>query len=109
MVTTQEYDDAKRELADITQRLQTERLTNNERHNFQRRAYQISAWLFRPWLPVYWSRRLIMLGIFILGLYQMWIGYRYGFLLWLLALPFSPRVMGQIAYLIGRTRGQLSR
>jgi fatty acid desaturase len=94
LVSRQEYDEAKRELAAISHRLETERLTPKERKDLELRAYQLSGWLFRPWLPVYWSRRLIMLGIFLLGLQQMWVGNRYGFLLWLLMLPFSPRVMG---------------
>jgi hypothetical protein len=78
VVSRQEYDEAKRELAAISRRLETERLTPKGRKDLELRAYQLSGWLFRPWVPVYWSRRLIMLGIFVLGLQQMWAGNRYG-------------------------------
>ena len=65
-------------------------------------AAALAGTLLRPWFPVSWTRRLIMAAIFLFGLQQAATG-NYQPLVWWLLLPFfSPRIMGEAAFLLGK-------
>ena len=102
MVSRQEYDEAKKVLAEIHQELATQPLTPEQRKELQLHSARLAGQLCSVWFPVYWSRRLIMLAIFLIGLQQAWVGNYYGLLLWLLLPTFSPRIMGEATFLWGR-------
>ena len=63
----------------------------------------IAGVLSHPWFPTTWGRRALMAAIFLVGLEQAVVaGNQYALLLWLLLPLFSPRVMGNAAFLLGR-------
>ena len=74
-----------------------------ERRELQVHAARLAGVILRPWLPADWGRRLIMMGIVVLGAQQaFWVG-NYEPLVWWLLLPlFSPRIVGFGAYFLGR-------
>jgi hypothetical protein len=96
------YEEAKKALTEIQHILATEALTEKERRELQVHAARLAGVNFRPWLPLSWTRRLIMVGIVVLGAQQaVWFG-TYEPLVWWLLLPFfSPRIVGFGAYYLG--------
>jgi hypothetical protein len=105
MSEREQYTKAKRLLEEINYELKTQPLTEAQRDELQLHAARLAGVLLHPWFPVSWSRRLIMAGIFLLGLQQAaWAG-NYEPLLWWLLLPFfSPRIMGECAFFLGKVR-----
>ena len=102
MVSRQEYDDAKKLLEEIHQELATQLLTPEQRQELQLHSARLSGLLASVWFPVSWTRRLIMAAIFLFGLQQAWVG-NYQAMFWWLLLPlFSPRIVGEAAFLWGR-------
>jgi len=105
MVSRQEYEEAKKLLEEIHQESTTQPLTPEQRKELELHAARLAGFLLRPWFPISWSRRLIMAAIFLFGLQQAWIG-NYEPMVWWLLLPlFSPRIMGEAAFLWGRLSG----
>ena len=102
MVSRQEYDEAKRLLDEIQRELATQPLTPDQRRELELHSARLAGQLCSVWIPVSWGRRLLMLAIFLVGLQQAWVGNYYGLLLWLLLPTFSPRIMGEAAFLWGR-------
>ena len=99
----EEHERAKEALAAIHHSLETEPLTKQQREQLEYHAAALSGSLFSTWLPVSTPRRLIMLGIIALGLQQAWWYSNYQPLLWWLLLPaFSPRIVGETDYALGR-------
>ena len=104
-----EYAELKQSLEKIHQRLDTEPLTKAQRDQLQDHAYALAGKLLNPWFPLDWTRRLLMLGIFALGIEESVRG-NYQPLLWWLLLPmFSPRLMGELAYFAGKLAGSIHR
>ena len=101
----EQYAKAKKLLEEINYELKTQPLTEAQRKELELHAASLAGVLLHPWFPVSWSRRLIMAGIFLLGLQQAaWAG-NYEPLLWWLLLPFfSPRIMGECAFFLGKVR-----
>jgi hypothetical protein len=69
----------------------------------------IAGYLLRRWIPRGFVRKGIMLCICIGGLYGLFTDHPYAMLLWLLLPLFSPRAVGELAFLIGRFHGGLRR
>ena len=69
----------------------------------------IAGYLLRGWLPFGFVRKAIMLCIFIGGLYGLFTDHPHAVFLWLLLPLFSPRAMGELAYLLGRISGSFRR
>jgi hypothetical protein len=120
MIAREKYFEAKRLLTEINYELKTSSLTEQQRNELQLHAAKLAGALHSFWLPVTWSRRLIMIAIVLLGIQQAWWSGNYEPLIWWLLLPFfSPRIIGECAYWVGRffchfvalasnTRGKLS-
>ena len=105
MSEREQYTEAKRLLEEINYELKTQPLTQAQRTELELHAASLAGVLLHPWFPVSWPRRLIMAGIFLLGVQQAaWVG-NYEPLLWWLLLPFfSPRIMGECAFFLGKVR-----
>jgi hypothetical protein len=104
----EQYFQAKQHLSEITQVLDTASLTPQERYELQLHTARLAGVLCRPWLPVTWGRRLIMAGIILFGLHQAWTGNPEHMLWWLLLPLFSPHIMGQCFFNIGRMKRLLN-
>lgn len=102
MIDRAKYEEAKKVLREIRYELDTQPLTLAQRKELELHAAALSGVLLSPWLPLSWTRRLLMAAIVLLGLQQAWAG-NYQPLVWWLALPFfSPRIVGECSYFIGR-------
>lgn len=96
------YEKAKQTLVEIRYALDTQPLTAVRRQELEQHASKLSGVLLSPWLPASGGRRIIMLGIVLLGIQQAWAVQNYEPFLWWLLLPcFSPRVVGECAYFFG--------
>jgi hypothetical protein len=98
----QQYVDAQRALGVIRHKLQTAPLTLQQRSELELHAAKLAGVLLRPWLPVSRRGRLIMAGIVLLGLQQAWTGNYEPMIFWLLLPFFSPRIVGECAFLVGK-------
>jgi hypothetical protein len=105
-VKRKQYFEAKEVLEEIRRELETEPLTPQQREKLELHAATLAGALLHPWLPVPWSRRLIMAAIIAFGFQQAFVG-NYESLLWFVLLPFfSPRIMGEATYLLGKLKGR---
>ena len=105
MTNKETYAEAKRVLAGIQHQLDTQPLTAEKRKELERHAAALAGVLLHPWLPVDSVRRLIMLGVVLLGLQQAWVGNYQAMALWLLLPFFSPRIVGEVTHFCGRIAG----
>ncbi len=100
-----ERERAKHALAEIRRRLDHEPLALDQREELERHAAALSGALLSTWLPVGWGRRALMIGIIILGFEESIRGNLQPLVWWLLLPVFSPRLMGEAAYFVGRLLG----
>ena len=98
----EKYEEAKKTSQEIERLLKEGNLTSEERQKFEELHAQLAGVLFRPCLPVDWGRRGIMIFIFLIGLYGMIQGHLLWALIWLLLINFSPRIVGEVAYALGK-------
>lgn len=97
-----EYEEAKRMLEEISVSARDERLSPSERDKLKILAAGLSGQLMSIWIPFGWERRTIMVVLLLLGLYGLFSGHFYWVFAWVLILLFSPRAVGNTAYLIGK-------
>jgi hypothetical protein len=98
----EQHAESRRLLDEIKHELDTAPLTQQQRHELQRHAAALAGSLLHPWFPVAWRGRLIMAGIVLLGLQQAWTGNYEPMIFWLLLPFFSPRIMGECAFMLGK-------
>jgi hypothetical protein len=98
------YNEARKTLGEIQHELATAPLTLQQRNELERHATKLAGILLHPWFPVSWSRRLIMAVIVLFGLQQAWTDNYEPLVFWLLLPLFSPRIMGECAFLLGKMR-----
>jgi hypothetical protein len=108
MSRSNQYAEAQQVLAEIQHELATAPLTLAQRKELELHAARLAGVLLRPWCPMTVRGRLIVVGIVLLGLQQAWVGNYEPLVFWLLLPFFSPRLMGECAFLIGRV-GRLLR
>jgi hypothetical protein len=110
MVDRAKYQEAKVLLMKTNEALKRSDLSPDEQQRLQLSAASLAGYLASPWLPVSWPRRLIMLGIVLLGLQQsVWYNNYQPFLYWLFLPFFSPRFVGEAAGLLGSITGFMDR
>lgn len=63
---------------------------------------RIAGTLLSSWLPVGLGRQLVMFALAGLGLFGIITGRYYLLIAWPAALLFSPRIVGDLAYFVGR-------
>jgi hypothetical protein len=96
MVRMGNHEEALETLNKINEILQDEALTCEQRKEFESHAALLSGTLMSGWLPYGIKRRLLMIGIILLGIYGI-LFENYGVFVWWLLLPaFSPRIVGEI-------------
>ncbi len=98
----EQYQEAKRVLAEITVELKRIDLTPEQLQQLEIHAAAIASALLMPWLPLGWWRRAAMLICLLLGLLWPLGGSPMWCLAWLVMLTFSPRVVGEIGFALGR-------
>ena len=96
------YDSAKRAFEEVKEQLKRDDLTSEERAELVMHADRLSGLLLSIWFPMGIGRKLIMLVIFLVGIYGLLIGNHYFLFSWVILPMFSPRLVGEIAFLMGR-------
>jgi hypothetical protein len=96
------HEDAKKMLDEIRELLKDETLSMEERNTLEIHAVALSGALSSSWLPYGWGRRLIMISILALGLYGLAIENHAVLFCWLLLPLFSPRIVGEVSYFLGK-------
>ena len=94
--------EAKDLLAKIQGILRAEKLSPEERSQLELQAAALSGSLLSTWFPVPWANRLVMALVFLLGAWQAAIGNTAFLLVWLFLPLFSPRIMGEVWFALGR-------
>ena len=102
MASRGNHEEAVKTLKEINEILQDETLTSEQRKEFEALAASLSGVLLSSWLPYGTSRRLLMVGIIILGIYGLFVENYQIFVWWLLLPAFSPRIVGEITLLYGQ-------
>lgn len=77
-------------------------LQGEARMEAERTVNMAAGRLLSVWLPTGWGRRVIMLILLLFGLYGLIIGKLLFLICWLIAVTFSPRIMGEVSFLLGR-------
>jgi hypothetical protein len=96
------HEEAKKSFEKITELLKEGNLSAEEKQKFETLKTQLAGVLFRTWLPFDWVRRSIMIVLFFVGLYGLIEGLYLLLLAWLILLFFSPRVVGEFSYALGK-------
>jgi hypothetical protein len=101
-MTRAEFEEAKKQSAEIAKLLKEGNLTTEERQKLETLQVQLSGALLNPWLPFGWGRRSVMFVLFLVGAIGLAQGNTYFLFAWLFLLFFSPRLVGEVAYALGR-------
>ena len=103
------YGSAKKTLEEINEHLKSDDLTVEQREELEVHSAKLSGVLLSIWFPMGIARKLIMVVIFLVGIYGLVIGNHYFLFSWIILPMFSPRLMGEVSYFMGRisagTRG----
>jgi hypothetical protein len=106
-MNSDEYKEAKKKLEAIDGSLKKNNLSLEERRNLEKVHAQLAAVLLHPLIPADWGRRIIMVLVFLLGLYGVMGGNPQSAWVWIILPLFSPRIVGKIAYAIGKVLSKL--
>ncbi|MCL5062325.1 MAG: hypothetical protein M1443_03830 [Nitrospirae bacterium] len=101
-MTREQFEEAKRLLSEIDAELKGDELTAEQREKLEIHRAQLAGMLLRPWLPFSWWRRLAMFVMLLLGTLWPLGGSPIWVVAWFLMLLFSPRIMGETAFALGR-------
>ena len=101
-MTRDEFEEAKRYLAEISALLTEGNLTPEEKQRLEISSAQLAGTLCSTWLPFGWGRRTAMIALFLVGALGLVVGNIYFLIAWLFVPLFSPRFVGECAYLLGR-------
>ncbi len=101
------YNEAKVVLEEITRVLKEDNLSTEEKQKLELSKAQLSGQLLSIWWPFDWTRRSIMIALFLVGLYGLIEGSTHFLWAWSVLVLFSPRMVGEISFFIGRIFGVL--
>jgi len=101
-VTREQFEEAKRLLAEIDAELKSGALTAEQRKELETHRAKLAGSLLSTWLPFSWWRRLAMFVLLLLGTLWPLGGSPIWVVAWVLMLLFSPRIMGETAFSLGR-------
>lgn len=98
----EQFEEAMRVSAEISAELRRNDLTAEQRAKLELHKAQLAGALLRPWLPFSWGRRVAMLVLLLLGMLWPLGGSAIWSMAWVVMLLFSPRVVGEVAFALGR-------
>ena len=105
-MTRDQFDEANKQLAEITNFLSAEGISEEVRQNLERRRAQLAGMVLSNWLPFGWQRLTIMIVLVLVGVYGILDGNSNLLFAWLLLPFFSPRASGELAHAFGRLFGK---
>lgn len=98
----QEQKALKKSIEELQKAIQDGTLQGEARIEAERTIDMAAGRLLSVWLPVGWSRRVIMLVLFLFSLYGLIIGKPLSLICWVIAVMFSPRIMGEVSFFLGK-------
>jgi hypothetical protein len=98
----QKYNAIKNSMKELHKAIDDGTIKGEARINAERTIAEASGFLLSFWLPVGWGRRIIMLVLIFVGFYGLFIGKTILVISWAIAVLFSPRIVGEVAYFFGR-------
>ena len=101
------YNEAKAMLEEITRALKEGNLSEEVKQKLEVSKVQLSGQLLSIWWPFDGTRRSIMIVLFLIGLYGLIGGSTHLLWAWPVSLLFSPRVVGELSFFIGKIIGVL--
>lgn len=102
------YEEAKKSSEEIAKLLREGNLTAEEKQKFETLQAGLAGALLNSWLPFDWGRRSIMITLLLVGAYGLAEGNNLLLLAWLLLPFFSPRLVGELFYAVGKASSSLS-
>ena len=98
----EEQKELKGVLEELNNELQNENLTQEQKKEIELHKARISGTLMSIWLPIGITRKILMLSFFLIGLLGFFTQYEW--LIWsiLISGSFSPRLVGEISYYLGK-------
>ena len=97
-----QYEEVRATLDEIQNELRRTDLTDAQRQEMQHHSAALSGALLSIWIPFNARSRFIMSVSFATGLYGIAANNYYILMAWLVTGACSPRLVGEIAYLLGR-------
>ena len=97
-----EYEEAKKILEEINIGLKDNSLTDELRKKLERDSIALSGQLLSIWFPMSNLRRFIILCLFVIGVFGVYSEDKTFMVSFIFILFFSPRIMGEAAFLLGR-------
>lgn len=97
-----EYEEAKKILEEVKIALKDNSLTKEQREEFEKNSSALSGQLLSIWFPMSNLRRFIMLCLFVIGVFGVYSEDKTFMISFIFILFFSPRIMGEAAFLLGR-------
>jgi hypothetical protein len=101
-MNTEEYKQLKDVLEELTKESQNENLTQEQRQEIEHHIATVSGQLLSIWIPIGITRKILMASFFLIGLLGFFTQYEWLIYLILIAGLFSPRLTGEISYMLGR-------
>ena len=101
------YEEAKKSSEEMAKLLREGNLTAEEKQKLETLQAGLAGALLSSWLPFGWGRRAIMITLLFVGAYGLVEGNSYLLLSWLLLPFFSPRLIGELSYYVGKISGAL--
>lgn len=96
------YKEAKESSEEIAKLLREGNLSAEEKQKFETMQAGLAGALVSSWLPFGWGRWAIVITLLLVGVFGLVEGNNYLLLAWLLLPFFSPRLMGELFYAIGK-------
>lgn len=100
-MTSDEFEEAKKQSAEIAKLLKEGNPPAEDRQTLEMLQTQLAGALLSTWLPFSWGRRSIIIVVFLVGAYGFVEGSGYFLVAWAFLLLFSPRVVGELAFVFG--------
>ena len=97
-----QYEEIKKTLKEIELILKDDSLTKEQREKFENDRAGLSGALLSIWFPMSNLRRFIMLCLFFIGVFGIYSEDKNFMISFIFIIFFSPRIMGEIAFLLGR-------
>jgi hypothetical protein len=108
-MTRKEYDELQSLQAEMTAALKAGGMSPEEVTEMEHAQMVVAGRLLSIWFPIDWGRRAIMAAVLAVGIYGLVCGPQYLAWVWVLLPTFSPRVVGNAAYLAGRFQAGANR
>ena len=105
----EEYKQLKDVLEELTKESQNENLTQEQRQEIEHHIATVSGTLLSIWIPIGITRKILMASFFLIGLLGFFTQYEWLIYLILIAGLFSPRLTGEISYMLGSMLGRMNK